>query len=176
MEHKILIACIGNIFLGDDAFGVEVARCLAGRTLSEGVRVVDFGIRSYDLAYALMDDWELIILVDAVPRGGQPGTVYVIEPEMPARDASPEAPALDAHTMNPVAALQMVTILGGEVKRMIIIGCEPSIADPEEAGMALSPPVLAAVDEAIRVIEQLIANFRPCRRPAQFISKKGLYV
>lgn len=157
MEHKILIACIGNIFLGDDAFGVEVARRLANRALPEGVRVVDFGIRSYDLAYALMEDWAFVILVDAVPRGGPPGTVYVIEPELPDRDA-PQAPALDAHSMNPVAVLQMVAMLGGEVKRMIVVGCEPSPADPEEAGMELSAPVRAAVDEAVRAVEELIAN------------------
>ncbi len=158
MERRILVACIGNIFLGDDGFGVEVARRLAQRSLPEGVRVVDFGIRSYDLAYALMDDWELVILVDAVPRGGQPGTVYVIEPELPAAD-TPQSPALDAHTMNPVAALQLVSVLGGEVKRMIVVGCEPSPVDPEEAGLELSAPVLGAVDEAITAVEELIVNF-----------------
>ncbi len=171
MKHKILVACIGNIFLGDDAFGVEVARRLADRALPEGVRVVDFGIRSYDLAYALMEDWDLVILVDAVPRGGEPGTIYIIEPEFPAGGAPP-APAFDAHTMNPVATLRMVAMLGGEwgastradaacggLKRMIVVGCEPSPPDPEEAGMELSPPVSAAVDEAIRIVEQLSAKF-----------------
>ena len=144
LQHRILVACIGNIFLGDDGFGVEVARRFAERPLPEGVRLVDFGIRSYDLAYAMMEDWELIILVDAVPRGGEPGTVYVIEPELPAPDAS-QSPVLDAHTMNPVAALQMVALLGGgrefptraavspngTVKRIFVVGCEPSLADPE---------------------------------------------
>jgi hydrogenase maturation protease len=155
---RILVACVGNIFLGDDAFGVEVARRLADRKLPEGVQVTDFGTRSYDLAYALMDDWNLIMLVDAVPRGGQPGTVYVVEPELPGPDV-PQAPALDAHTMNPVAVLQMVAMLGGQVKRMLVVGCEPSAADPEDAGMELSGPVRAAVDEAVNVIEQLIARF-----------------
>jgi hydrogenase maturation protease len=158
MEHRILVACIGNIFLGDDGFGVEVARRLADRVLPDGVRVVDFGIRGYDLAYALLDDWELVLLVDAVPRGGQPGTIYVIEPELFARDASPGL-ALDAHTMNPAAVLQMVAMLGGEVKRMFVVGCEPSPGDPEEAGMELSAPVRTAVDEGIRAIEEIIANF-----------------
>ena len=158
MEHRILIACVGNIFLGDDAFGVEVARRLAGRPKPDGVRVVDFGIRSYDLAYALMDNWDLAILVDAVPRGGQPGTIYVIEPELPGADI-PQAPALDAHTMNPVAVLQMVAMLGGEVKRILVVGCEPSVVDPEVAGMELSAPVLEAVDEAVRVIDELITDF-----------------
>jgi hydrogenase maturation protease len=80
MKGKLLVAGIGNIFLGDDAFGVEVVKRLAQRPLPEGVRVVDFGIRSYDLAYALMDDWDLAILVDALPRGGEAGTVYTVEP------------------------------------------------------------------------------------------------
>lgn len=167
MERRILVACIGNIFLGDDGFGVEVARRFADRSLPDGVRVVDFGIRSYDLAYALMDDWDLVVLVDAVPRGGQPGAVYVIEPELPAADA-PQTPALDAHAMNPVAVLQMVAMLRDEAGApslrskggsLLVVGCEPSPADPEEAGMELSAPVRAAVDEAIRVIEELIVNF-----------------
>ncbi|MGH7848434.1 MAG: hydrogenase maturation protease, partial [Candidatus Binatia bacterium] len=73
---KILVAGIGNIFLGDDGFGVEVARELAKRKLPESVRVVDFGIRGFDLAYALLDGYDLTILVDAAPRGGLPGTLY----------------------------------------------------------------------------------------------------
>jgi hydrogenase maturation protease len=157
VEHKVLIACIGNIFLGDDAFGVEVARGLAKRELPDGVRVVDFGIRSYDLAYALLEEWELVILVDAVPRGAEPGTVYVIEPELPEAGALP--PALDAHSMDPIAVLQMVRMLGGDVKRMILIGCEPSREDAEEAAMELSAPVRAAIPEAIRTIEQWVAKF-----------------
>jgi hydrogenase maturation protease len=155
MEGNVLVACVGNIFMGDDAFGVEVARQLAARDLTTNARVVDFGIRSYDLAYALMEDWKLVILVDAVARGGHPGDVYVIEPELP---AAAQSPNLDAHTMNPVAVLQMVAALGGEVKRMRVVGCEPSPIDPEDAGMELSAPVRAAVDEAVRVVEQLIAN------------------
>jgi hydrogenase maturation protease len=153
---NVLIACVGNIFLGDDAFGVEVARQLAGRPLPEGVRVVDFGIRSYDLAYALMEDWELVILVDAVPRGGHPGTVYLIEPELPAGEVI--APALDAHTMNPVAVLQLVAALGGKVPPMRVVGCEPTPVD-EEGGMELSEPVRMAMDEAVRLVEELLANF-----------------
>jgi hydrogenase maturation protease len=164
VERRILIACVGNIFLGDDAFGVEVARRLGERSLPEGVRVVDFGIRSYDLAYAIMEEWDLVILVDACPRGGQPGTIYVIEPELrdmkadESKARSPEA-EFDPHSMNPVAVLQMVRMLGGEPRRMLLVGCEPSPGDPEEAGMELSAPVRSAVDEAIRVIEGLIANF-----------------
>ncbi|MGH9514395.1 MAG: hydrogenase maturation protease [Terriglobales bacterium] len=156
MNHKVLVACVGNVFLGDDAFGVEVAKRLAGRPLPAGVSVTDFGIRSYDLAYALMNDWDLKILVDALPRGGNPGTIYVMEPEVPS-NVSQEA--LDAHSMNPVAVLQLVGALGGEVGRLLVVGCEPETVEPSAEGeMGLSGPVDAAVEEAVRVIEGLIAN------------------
>src|SRR5271166_4111356 len=101
MSGKVLVAGIGNIFLGDDAFGVEVVNRLMQHTLPENVRVADFGIRSFDLAYALMGDWELVILVDALPRGGEPGTLYTLEPELLNGEQSP--PNLDAHTVDPVA-------------------------------------------------------------------------
>jgi hydrogenase maturation protease len=156
MNGKVLVACVGNVFLGDDAFGVEVAKRFAGRPLPAGVSVVDFGIRSYDLAYALMNDWDLKILVDALPRGGNPGTIYVMEPELPS-NVSQEA--LDAHSMNPVAVLQLVGALGGEVGRLLVVGCEPETVEASAEGeMGLSGPVGAAVEEAVRVIEGLIAN------------------
>lgn len=120
MSGKVLVAGIGNIFLGDDAFGVEVVNRLAQRRLPGNVCVVDFGIRSFDLAYALMEEWELVILVDALPRGGEPGTLYTLEPELPKGGVPPD---LDAHTMNPVAVLQLVSALGGEVGRVLVIGC-----------------------------------------------------
>src|SRR5215831_12921247 len=110
MSGDVLVAGIGNIFLGDDAFGVEVVNRLMQRPLPGNVCAVDYGIRSFDLAYALMEDWELVVLVDALPQGGEPGTLYVFEPEMPNGDF---APNLDAHTMNPVAVLQLVKALGG---------------------------------------------------------------
>jgi hydrogenase maturation protease len=159
MNGKVLVAGIGNIFLGDDAFGVEVAQRLAKRPLPEGVKVVDFGIRSYDLAYALMEDWDLVVLVDALPGEGKPGTLYVMEPELPANGEA--SASLDAHTMNPVAVLQMVSALGGKLGRMLVVGCEPKTVEPDEAGeMGLSAPVRAAVDEAVRVVEELIVRER----------------
>lgn len=158
-SHGILVACVGNIFLGDDAFGVEVAERLAQHALPQNVRVVDFGIRSYDLAYALMEPWELVILVDAVPRGDEPGTVYMIEPDLTQLGESPADCGFDAHSMNPVAVLQLVSNLGGKVGRMLVVGCEPATVDADEGGQTgLSPPVQAAVDEAIRMIEELIAG------------------
>jgi hydrogenase maturation protease len=157
MNGKVLVAGIGNIFLGDDAFGVEVAQRLAARSLPEGVKVVDFGIRSYDLAYALMNDWDLVILVDALPGEGKPGTLYIMEPELPSDGDTPAS--LDAHTMNPVAVLQVVSALGGRVGRMLVVGCEPASVEPDDSGdMGLSAPVSAAVDEAVRVVEDLIVR------------------
>lgn len=158
MAHKVLVACIGNIFLGDDGFGVEVAKVLATRHFPEGLRVVDFGIRSYDLAYALMEDWELVVMVDALPRGGEPGTVYVMEPEFPLSDNTPLV--LDAHTMNPVAVLRMVAMLGGiPTKHMLVVGCEPNPVDEADPGtMELSDAVRAAVVEAARVVEEIVTR------------------
>ncbi len=156
---KVLVAGVGNIFLGDDAFGVEVAQRFAKRALPEHVSVVDFGIRSYDLAYALMEPWELVILVDAVSRGEEPGTVYAIEPELPQPGESSAGFAFDAHSMNPISVLQLVGNLGGNFARTLVVGCEPAKMDADENGqIGLSPPVESAVDEAIRTIEELIAG------------------
>jgi hydrogenase maturation protease len=158
---NILVAGVGNIFLGDDAFGVEVVQHLARRTLPENVRVVDFGIRSYDLTYALMEPWELVILVDAVPRGGEPGTLYTIEPQLAQSSEPPAESGFDAHSMNPVSVLQLVHNLGGKIGPMLVVGCEPATVDADEGGqMGLSDPVQSAVDEAICMIEELIAGTR----------------
>jgi hydrogenase maturation protease len=156
---KILVAGIGNIFLGDDAFGVEVVQRLATRPLPLNVRVVDFGIRSYDLAYALMEPWEAVILVDAVPCGGEPGTVYLIEPDLAQIVESHDDFGFDAHSMSPVAVFQLVDKLGGKVGRVMVVGCEPSTVDADVEGeTGLSQPVRAAVDQAIRMIEELISE------------------
>jgi hydrogenase maturation protease len=159
MSGKILVAGIGNIFLGDDAFGVEVVNRLAKCALPGNVCVVDFGIRSFDLAYALMEEWDLVILVDALPRGGEPGTLYTLEPELSTLETMP--PSLDAHTMNPVAVLQLVKSLGGEMRRVLVVGCEPGSVEPDSEGnIGLSEEVMASVDEAVRIIEELVAQAR----------------
>jgi hydrogenase maturation protease len=182
MTPRILIAGIGNIFFGDDAFGVEVAHRLMLRELPPSVRVTDFGIRGYDLAYALMDGYDVAILVDASPRGGVPGTVYTIEPDwgsIVALQGPQVAPAIDGHSMDPMRVLALVKALGGDFKRILVVGCEPeslgiesTAAAPasdemEPSGaldeteihqgrMGLSVPVFAAVDVAVTVIESLI--------------------
>ena len=121
--RTVLIAGIGNVFLGDDGFGVEVARRLAERELPAGVKVADFGIRGMDLAYELQEDYDAAVLVDAVPRGGEPGTLYVIEPELEAA-----GPVLDAHAMDPVRVLGLARTLGTLPPRVLVVGCEPATA------------------------------------------------
>jgi len=157
---RILVACVGNIFLGDDGFGVEVARRLAGRPMTEDVRVTDFGIRGFDLTYALLDPHELTILVDACPRGGVPGTVYLIEPDPAGTDASDVLPApLEMHGMNPMNVLRMVRSMGGEAGRILVVGCEPGeLGSDEDGTLGLSEPVEAAVEEAVALIEKLVVK------------------
>lgn len=157
----ILVAGIGNIFLGDDAFGVEVIRRLAGRKLPDGVRVTDFGIRGFDLAYALQDGYETTILVDASPHGETPGTLYVIEPDLHAawkeKDALAAPQAVpDGHTMNPMNVLRMARAMNIEVKNVLLVGCEPATLGGEEGQMGLSVPVAAAVEDAVKLVESLI--------------------
>jgi len=150
---RILVAGIGNVFLGDDGFGVEVVARLDGRALPEGVEVADFGIRGFDLAYALMDGPDAAILVDALPRGEAPGTLFVLEPDLDDLDGPA---ALDSHAMNPAAVLAMVRQQGGAVPPTWIVGCEPAVLDPDGAGhMGLSEPVAAAVDEAAAMVASL---------------------
>jgi hydrogenase maturation protease len=157
----ILIAGIGNIFLGDDAFGVEVAQRLASRKLPSRVKVTDFGIRGFDLAYALLDGPDVTILVDACPRGGTPGTVYVIEPDLNSLNTPEgEQAAVDAHSMNPMNVIRMAKSMGGELKRILLVGCEPETLGPEEGQMGLSAPVAAAVDEAVKVVESIVEKIR----------------
>jgi hydrogenase maturation protease len=156
---RILIACIGNIFLGDDGFGVEVGRRLARRRIPDEARVADFGIRGFDLAYALMDDYDVVVLVDAAPRGGRPGEVYLIEPELDELETSDEQTMMvEPHGMNPMKVLQMARAMGARFKRILLVGCEPETFGPEEGLMGLSAPVEAAVDEAISLIESLISK------------------
>ena len=156
MNQRILLAGIGNIFFGDDAFGVEVARRLASEPWPAEVSVVDFGIRGLDLAYALLDDYELAILVDATPQGGAPGTLYLIEPDLEGAQLST---AVEMHGMDPWKVLQMTATLGGPRPRVLIVGCEPTPpADPDDMQMGLSEPVERAIDEAVRMVRSLVMS------------------
>ena len=157
MKKNILIAGVGNIFLGDDAFGSEVARRLMQRRWPAGVRVADFGIRGFDLAFALLESNDLAILIDAVPRGGVPGTLYKIEPDLEALDELDEqSMAIETHGMNPLKVLAMVRSMGGALEKILLIGCEPAPLASENGAMGLSPAVEAAVGEAVAMIEQVV--------------------
>jgi hydrogenase maturation protease len=157
--QRILIAGIGNIFLGDDGFGCEVTRRLMMRTWPEGVRVVDFGIRGFDLAYALLDGYETTIFIDATPRGDRPGTLYTIEPDLEELDnLDAQGMLVETHGMNPLKVLGMVKSMGGELKRILLVGCEPATLGSEEGQMGLSEPVEAAVEQAVCIVEKLVAK------------------
>jgi hydrogenase maturation protease len=156
-KPAILVAGIGNIFLGDDAFGVEVVRRLAALQLPESVRVVDFGIRGFDLAYALQDGYKTTILVDACPHGEAPGTLYVIEPDLKAlEDPDSPQPVVEAHAMNPMNVLRMARAMNVEVKNVLLLGCEPETFGGEEGQMGLSGAVETAVDHAVKLAESII--------------------
>src|SRR6185436_14619977 len=158
-QTSILVAGIGNIFLGDDAFGCEVVRRLSGREWPDNVRVVDFGIRGFDLAYALLDGYDVTIFVDAAPRGQKPGTLYTIEPEVnEIEDIQTQGAIVETHGMNPLKVLQMVKSMGGSFKKILLVGCEPATFGPEEGQMGLSAPVEAAIDGAVKVVESLVAQ------------------
>lgn len=155
-QVSILIAGIGNIFLGDDAFGCEVIKELSRRNWPDNVRLVDFGIRSFDLAYAMLDEHDLTIFVDAAPRGNVPGTLYTIEPDLSELESFEGDVVLEAHGMNPMKVLQMVKSMGGQFKKILLVGCEPETFGPEEGLLGLSAAVQAAVPDAARIVECLI--------------------
>ena len=166
LKPRILVAGIGNIFLGDDGFGVEVAQQLASIGLPAAVRVADFGIRGLDLVYALQDGYETTILIDAFPHGQPPGTISVIEPDLsdPAGSLA-EGSFVDPHAMNPVNVIRMAIAMHVNLKNILLVGCEPASLGGDEGEMGLSVPVAAAVYEAVRVIQNLIEKT---------LSKEGL--
>ena len=155
--RRMLIACVGNIFLGDDGFGVEVAQRLARREQKypKGVEVVDFGIRGVELAYSLLDGYETLVLVDTVSRGEPPGTVFLIEPDLSAMPSN-DSFALDAHSLDPVKVFAFARTLGATPMRTLLVGCEPVSVD--EMQMGLSTPVQAAVEEAIKLLDEIVAD------------------
>ena len=154
MSGRTLVAGVGNIFLGDDAFGVEVVRLLAERPVPEGVQIRDFGIRGVHLAYDLLDGCDLFVLVDAAARGEVPGTVTVLEVEPPDPD-SLTSPVMDAHDLTPDAIFAMLASLGGRPGRSLVVACEPTDVS---AGMGLSEPVLAAVPHAVQTVKDILAG------------------
>jgi hydrogenase maturation protease len=160
MGSRILIAGIGNIFLGDDAFGVEVLRRLVQQPLPDDVRAVDFGIRGFDLACTILDGYDAVILVDASPRGGTPGTLYVIEPDLDSLAADNSVPQLDGHSLNPARVLESVLALCGPVPRIRLVGCEPAtFGSDDQPQMGLSLAVAEAVERAVLLVRSLVEEF-----------------
>ncbi|TWD81994.1 hydrogenase maturation protease [Kribbella amoyensis] len=151
MTARILVAGLGNLFCTDDGFGVSVVQRLAGRTWPAGVEVSDFGIRGIHLAYQLLEPYDLVVLVDAIDRGGPPGTVYVVEAE-PADEPGPEV-SMDAHDLAPDAVLALVPRLGGTLGPVVVVGCQPADLG---TGLGLTPAVEAAVDEAAEAVTELV--------------------
>ncbi|MEV7617407.1 hydrogenase maturation protease [Streptomyces sp. NPDC089799] len=166
MSGGTLVAGIGNVFLGDDGFGVEAVRELSRHPLPEGTEAVDFGVRGVHLAYQMLDGYDTVVLVDATARGGAPGTLYLIDADPaggppPAAPGGPGgAPVLDGHHMTPDTVLALLGTLcagtgGTPPRRVLVLGCEPARV---EEGIGLSGPVAAAVPEAVRMVLDLIGT------------------
>jgi hydrogenase maturation protease len=162
MTARVLVAGVGNIFLGDDGFGAEVARRLAATNLPEWVQVADYGTSGMHLMYDLADGFDTVILIDAAPRGGEPGAVYLLELDPADHHAtqggtepgSAVSPFFDAHGMQPDVVLGMLGMLGGQTHRILVVGCEPASTD---YGIGLTEPVAAAVDTAVAMVTDLVS-------------------
>ena len=164
----ILVAGIGNIFNGDDGFGVAVAQSMARRELPAGVTIKDFGIRSLDLTYALLEGYAAAVIIDTARRGEPPGTLYVIEPEISAAaDTEPEDLLLSPHELDPAKVLRLAAALDSPCRHVILIACEPASFGDEELGtMELTPPVAAAVEPAVQLVEQVIRQLLAEEKPS----------
>lgn len=151
---RVLVGGVGNVFLGDDGFGVEVVARLKELALPAGVEVDDFGVAGVHLAYQMAEGYDCVVLIDAAPRGGRPGDLYVIEPERsgPGPEQEREV-ALDAHGMHPEAVLRLVQVLGGGPDLVMVVGCEPASL---EEGMGLSQPVQACVEPAVTAVRDIL--------------------
>jgi hydrogenase maturation protease len=156
MTTRILVAGIGNIFLGDDGFGSEVVRNAEIPRDDASVRVIDYGIRGMHLAYDLLDEWDSLVLVDAVPSRGNPGTLHVFQADY---EQDSDATSLDAHSMDPAAVFASLRALGGSPPYTVVVGCE---AGSVEEGIGLTEPVANAVPRAARAVEEIVAALQSC--------------
>ncbi len=155
--RRVLVAGIGNVFLGDDGWGVALAGRLSTRELARGVDVADFGIRGMDLAYAMQEDYDVVVFLDATPRGQAPGTLYVIEPDLGEIEMT-----IDAHGMDPLKVLALARTLGAEsLPRTLVVGCEPQTrmsAEDERIVAELTEPVRASLEQAVALVEDLLTD------------------
>ncbi len=152
MTGVVLVAGVGNVFLGDDGFGVEVVRRLRAERLPSAVELADYGIRGVHLAYRLLDAPDLLVLVDAVRRGGPPGTLYLIDPEV---DPEPATALADGHAVDVASVLAAVRALGGTLPPVRLVGCEPGTLAER---MGLGDAVAAAVSAAVRLVRELVVK------------------
>ncbi|MEO8267761.1 MAG: hydrogenase maturation protease [Ilumatobacteraceae bacterium] len=148
---RALVAGIGNIFLGDDGFGVEVIKHIDPAMLPDGTTAQDFGIRGVHLAYELLEGYDALVLIDAMPLGEPAGTVAIFEPDVESIDPT----SVDAHSMNPAVVLGLLASMGGHVPRVVVVGCQPLTLDE---GIGLSQPVAAAVAPAVAAVHQVLAD------------------
>jgi hydrogenase maturation protease len=170
----VLVACVGNIFLSDDGFAVEVAAALSRARMPDEVKVVDFGIRSVHLVYELLEGYDVLVVVDTVAQQeGPPGTLYVIEPELPSRDETadplPEV-MLDPHDLTPGGVMSLLPTLGGAVDRILVVGCQPEVLDD---GIGLSPAVQAAVQPAAELVREVVRRELDRLHPDHALAKGG---
>lgn len=166
IEKQILVAGIGNAWLSDDGFGGEVVKRLEARELPPGVTVTDFGTGGLDLAYEVMRGYNGLVLVDISRQGGEPGTLYVMEPDEGDIAAGIEdGEMIDPHGMDPQTVLRFVRAVGGWPGKVVVIACEPAVV--EEMGIGLSPDVGAAVDHAVALVATTIDELRADPAPAR---------
>jgi hydrogenase maturation protease len=162
-SRRVLVAGIGNVFLGDDGWGVALAGRLASRTLPRGVDVADFGIRGMDLAFAMQDGYDAVVFLDATPRGEPPGTLYVIEPDLEHIEMT-----IDAHGMDPVKVLALARTLGAEsLPRTLVVGCEPQTrmsGEDEQILAELTEPLRASLEQAVALVEELLTDLTRPRK------------
>jgi len=158
MASRILVAGIGNIFLGDDGFGSEVVRSAEISQDDPRVRVIDYGIRGMHLAYDLLEDWDTLVLVDAVPSRGNPGTLHVFQADYEQdRESGSATAGVDGHSMDPAAVFASLRALGGNPPYTVVVGCEAGRVDE---GIGLTEPVARAVPRAARAVEEIVAALR----------------
>jgi len=161
---QILVAGIGNAWLRDDGFGGHVAAKLEKRELPEGVSVFDFGSGGLDLAYEVMRGYDALVLVDVSRQGGEPGTLYVMEPDQDEIDAGIEdGEVINPHGMDPQTVLRFVKAVGGWPGKVVVVACEP--LNVEEMGLGLSDEVAGAVDRAVQVVLEQVEELRCTSSP-----------
>lgn len=167
MTPSILIAGVGNIFLGDDAFGSVVVDRMANSNLPLQARIVDFGIRGFDLSFELLKNYDLVIFIDAISKGSGPGSISVLE-ITPAN--VPDTSAPDAHGMVLAKSIELARTMGARFGKLCVIGCKPETVEPKQNGeFALSASVAAAVEPAIQLVHLVVKEFLESKEEKNFL-------